>query len=154
MRVYSPFFHTLHDETGPVGDLGRGTHYSVLRAIVWPGGQAKFHDFAVIWDEDHDTRVMWTIERLFCEKVLQPVMAIGERKGGIHVVTRERQSVLTADTVEGIAQNNPTDAFQGTLEALPDVTGMIINTKGDKIRSYLLGIDALWQLGTKDVHFS
>lgn len=28
---YSPFFQALHDETGPVSDFGRGTHYSVLR---------------------------------------------------------------------------------------------------------------------------
>lgn len=36
---YCPFFQTLHDETRPVGNLGRGTHYSVLRAtatVWWP----------------------------------------------------------------------------------------------------------------------
>jgi hypothetical protein len=33
MRKYSDVFQTLHDEVGPVGNLGRGTHCSVLRAI-------------------------------------------------------------------------------------------------------------------------
>ena len=35
MRQYSPFFQTLYDELAPVGQLGHGTHYSVLRCVVW-----------------------------------------------------------------------------------------------------------------------
>ena len=35
MRKYSGFFKTLHDETAPTGCLGRGTHYSVFRAITF-----------------------------------------------------------------------------------------------------------------------
>ena len=78
MRTYSPFFQTLYDEQAPVGHLGRGTHYSVLRAAVfhdelgeilpenrYKGPHAKFHDFAVIWDEDHDKRVIEVIEQIY-----------------------------------------------------------------------------------------
>ncbi len=54
---YCHFFQTLYDETHPVGNLGRGTHYSVLRAPVWHDellnriARCAFLDFAVIWDE-------------------------------------------------------------------------------------------------------
>ena len=63
MKQYSPFFSTLHDEDGPVGHLGGGTHYSVLRAVLWEPEPA-FHDFAVVWDEDHDLRVVWVLEQM------------------------------------------------------------------------------------------
>ena len=62
MRKYSDFFKTLHDEQAPTGTLGRGTHYSILRAVAFGDsegkmlGSARFADFAVIWDEDHDDR--------------------------------------------------------------------------------------------------
>lgn len=55
---YSPLFQTLHDEIHPVGKLGRGAHYSVLRAPIWqsvllkPLKQGAVLDFAVIWDHD------------------------------------------------------------------------------------------------------
>jgi hypothetical protein len=45
-------------------DLSAGTHYSVLRVPIWqdewlnPVAQGMLLDFAVIWDEDHDARVM------------------------------------------------------------------------------------------------
>ena len=63
MRTYSPFFQTVHNEVAPVGSLGRGTHYSILRATVFhdefakPLEKAKFLDFAVIWDEDHENLI-------------------------------------------------------------------------------------------------
>ena len=34
VQRYSHFFSTLYDETEPVGTLGRGTHYSVLRSLA------------------------------------------------------------------------------------------------------------------------
>ena len=57
MTKYSHFFQTIYDEKKPVGYLGRGTHYSVLRAIVFQApilqvmNHALFHDFAIIWDD-------------------------------------------------------------------------------------------------------
>jgi Bacterial RNA polymerase, alpha chain C terminal domain len=87
MQVYSDFFKTLHDETRPTGYLGRGTHYSVLRAVVFhdPFGKAlpegRFADFAVIWDEDHDARVMEPIQEIYRKGLLSSFMMFGERKG-------------------------------------------------------------------------
>lgn len=41
LRRYSDFFKTLHDEEAPTGNLGRGTHYSVLRAVVFSDSAGK-----------------------------------------------------------------------------------------------------------------
>src|SRR5450759_5518555 len=90
--VYSPFFATLHDETSPVGRFGRGTHYSVLRTVTWhdsclnPLPNAEFLDFAIIWDDDPDTRVMMVVETMYFDGLLAPVRFIAERKGGLIVL--------------------------------------------------------------------
>jgi hypothetical protein len=102
MRSYSAFFKTLHDETGPTGYLGRGTHYSVLRAIVFhdqagePLSEGQFLDFAVIWDEDHDTRVMETIEEIYRRGSLSSFEVFGERKGFFTAVLSSALSKLAA----------------------------------------------------------
>ena len=89
---YSPFFQPLHDETRPVGHFGRGTHYSVLRVPIWhderlqPLAQGELLDFAIIWDEDHDERVIEPIEEMYFAGLLAPVRFIGERKGTLSVL--------------------------------------------------------------------
>jgi hypothetical protein len=100
MQKYSDFYKTLHDETSPTGYLGRGTHYSVLRAVVFhdqmgksaPEGQ--FADFAVIWDEDHDTRVMEPIEEIYRRGLLSSFLAFGERKGFFTAVLSTKLSLV------------------------------------------------------------
>jgi RNA polymerase alpha subunit len=87
MQSYCDFFKTIHDETIPTGYLGQGTHYSVLRAMVFhdpfgiPMSEGQFADFAVIWDSDHDVRVMKTIEEIFRRGLLSSFVIFGERKG-------------------------------------------------------------------------
>jgi hypothetical protein len=96
MQTYSDFFKTLHDETNPTGHLGGGTHYSVLRAVVFhdPNGkllpEGQFADFAVIWDEDHDTRVMEPIEEIYRRGLLSSFLMFGERKGSFTAVLSSR----------------------------------------------------------------
>lgn len=38
------------------------------------------HDFAVIWDEDHDERIIEAVERIYMAGLLSPIQFIGERK--------------------------------------------------------------------------
>lgn len=115
---YSPFLQTLHDQTHPIGKLGRGTHYSVLRAPIWqsallkPLRQGAFLDFAVIWDEDHDDRVIGVIEDLYFNTLLSPVRFIGERKGTLWVLLDEKNVAWNAENftryrerVEAISQS-------------------------------------------------
>jgi len=153
MRIYSSFFHTLHDEAAPVGDIGRGTHYSVLRAVL-SHGEPKFHDFAVIWDEDHDTRVIWVAEQLFVKGMLNAVLAIGERKGGITVLTSAAPSAAYEAAVLAISESVPSDSFNGSAELFPGDGSAIIQDEVERSASYLLGIRALWKLGTKPCEFT
>ncbi|BBK37601.1 hypothetical protein STAQ_26790 [Allostella sp. ATCC 35155] len=87
MRTYSPFFVTLYDQADPVGNFGRGLHYTVLQATSWHiphGGVSErphLHSFAVIWDEDHDERVIAPIEEIYLSGKLSRFMFFSERKG-------------------------------------------------------------------------
>lgn len=154
MRRYSHFFSTLHDEVGPVGHLGRGTHYSILRSVLWNAHGPRFHDVAVIWDEDHDLRVIWVMEQLAANRLLEPILAIGERKGGITVLTDSPQRDQYVRAVGDITSNVPSDCFGCTVEPLSLATGMIINADEERVRAYLNGIHAVWDLGAKPCTFT
>ena len=77
-RHYSDYFTTIYDETAPVGHLGRGTHYSVMRYASWYDVECKrlnrpqTHDFAIIWDEDHDTRIFYALEKILDAGLIAP----------------------------------------------------------------------------------
>jgi RNA polymerase alpha subunit len=104
MQRYSDFFKTLHDEISPTGYLGRGTHYSVLRAVVFhdalgkPLSQGRFANFAVIWDEDHDVRVMEPIEEVYRQGLLSSFLIFGEHKGSFTAILSNKiSSVIEAN---------------------------------------------------------
>lgn len=160
--IYSPFFHTLHDEAQPVGQFGRGTHYSVLRVPIWqdewlnPLPQGALLDFAVIWDEDHDERVIDAIEMLYFCGLLAPVRFIGERKGSLSVLVDPK----TMDAWDH-------GAFKGYRQAVGDISQQledpwpvtvgpvlgpnqpIIHAAREHVITYLQNIDLLWKLGIK-----
>ncbi|MGL4579167.1 MAG: hypothetical protein ACRCVP_09775 [Shewanella xiamenensis] len=172
---YSTLFSCIYDEQEPVGRLGRGTHYSVFRSVEWldvnrsPISKPQIHDFSVIWDEDHDTRVIKVIENIYMSGLLSPIQFIGERKGTLTVIVaakfyyggtphirdylQQLQTICNESTdgdywpVEiGMFDRSPhyppTDPHQTDLAAL-------INDENYKVVSYLRNIDLLWQLGTK-----
>lgn len=61
--------------------------YAVFRAIEWrdimltPCTTGLLHDFAVVWDEDQDTRIIEAAEILYLEGLLAPVQYLYEHKG-------------------------------------------------------------------------
>jgi hypothetical protein len=161
MRAYSPFFQTLYDETAPVGSLGRGTHYSVLRATVFhdalaePLKEARFLDFAVVWDEDHDERVLLPIERLYRSGDLSSFIIYGERKGtlfccaaprlnGVHLPAAEGAVALACRDVGG-------DQWSGHISFSERGGGGIINDDERSVGLYLDTIKMLWRLGLKEI---
>jgi hypothetical protein len=152
LQRYSELFSTVHDEPHPVGHLGRGTHYSILRAISWTP-DPHFHDIAVIWDEDHDTRVIWVAEQLLVGRLLGNVVFIGERKGGITALTRHPPSQDFETELARIAESVPSDCFTSTVECLPRAAS-IVDDKDARVVAYLAGIDAIWNLGPKPLAFS
>jgi hypothetical protein len=171
---YSTLFSCLHDEPEPVGYVGRGTHYSVFRSVEWLDVERKrldmpqIHDFAVIWDEDHDERVMEVVERIYMAGLLSPIQFIGERKGGLSVVLAARYCGWTDDfrgtefskQVSPLLSDIAGDSWcldvgsfdrhdsnaQGHQTRLPS----IIQDNDEVAFTYLKNIDNLWKLGTKD----
>ena len=163
MHKYSPYFNTLHDEVAPVGYLGRGTHYSVLRCIIWhdnmlnPLKKGKFLDFAVIWDEDHDERVIQVIENLYISGLLSPAIFVGERKGSLSILT-EAASELRSEhyevteyqqAVENITQNQENDPWVAYVSPYLSSHG-IIDDSYQRVSLYLENLKQQWQLGIRD----
>lgn len=170
--VYSTLFSCLHDEPDTYGNLGRGTHYSILRSVEWldvvrtPLATPQVHDFAVIWDEDHDTRVIDVIEQIYMAGLLSPVQFIGERKGLLTVIVaakfyyahderyiddyiRQLNDISTGPNhgdswpaEVGFFDRNPGSPHQ------TDLVGLIA-ADAHRVETYARNIDSLWTLGTK-----
>lgn len=171
---YSHLLSCLHDQPGPVGRLGRGVHHSVFRSTQWRAidgdvlSAPRVHDFAVIWDEDHDVRVIGVAERLHLAGLLWPVCFIGERKGSVTLlldymagpevfadegvwIDRIREVASSAGGDEwrveiGMFQHL-VDADEGTPQT--DPAGIIPEPR-ERVLPYLQAIDALWQVGDRE----
>lgn len=168
---YSRIISCIYDEPSPIGRLGRGTHYSIMRCVEWldvmrePLAQAYLHDFAVIWDEDHDTRVIEAIERIYIAGLLSPVQFIGEKKGNLSVIvdTRFAYGVSVEATKEyhhrithiaGLGEDwwgAEIGTFNQQTEspARSNYIG-IIAASDCRVNTYLRNIDSLWSLGNKE----
>lgn len=172
VRQYSTYFSCLYDENDPVGRLGRGTHYSIMRSVEWldvcrePLSLPHVHDFAVIWDEDHDERVIDAIERIYMAGLLAPIQFIGERKGILTalIAARYRFSGEEGDYEQYVAQiGSICQSVHG--DYWPFEIGMFDRSPGwpahqtevvdligdgdEKVITYLRNIDNLWRLGTR-----
>jgi hypothetical protein len=170
--TYSSIFACLYDEPTPVGHLGRGTHYSVFRSVEWldvvrtPLRLPQIHDFAVVWDEDHDTRIIQVLEDIYMAGLLSPIQFIGERKGTLTAIVAAKfyysdtEASLDAYTrkLNDISANTTNrDSWPveiGMFDRSPgsphqtDVKGLI-SADEYRVITYLRNIDSLWSLGTK-----
>ena len=165
MQTYSDFFKTLHDEQGPTGYLGRGTHYSVLRAVVFhdPRGrhllEGQFADFAVIWDEDHDTRVMEPIEEIYRRGLLSSFLMFGENKGFFTAILSdkarspldaiaEKRTPFLRTEINAICQSLNDPWHSEVVDRRREGANPIISDEDKKVSLYLNNLEMLWQLGT------
>jgi hypothetical protein len=170
VRQYSKLFTCLYDEPAPIGAIGRGTHYSVFRSVEWLDVTRRqlplpqIHDFAVIWDEDHDERVIEAVERIYMAGLLSPIQFIGERKGGLTAVVAARfyfignegETEAYRRAIEAITQglDDPWPAELGSFDRSPGsphqtFTQGLIQDSDHRAGVYLANIDSLWGLGTK-----
>lgn len=172
LPIYSNLLACLHDEPEEYGCLGRGTHYSVFRTAEWfdvcrrPLAQAEVHDFAIIWDEDHDTRVIEAVERIYTAGLLSPVQFIGERKGMLTVIVAAKFYWHVETDIDDYKRQvqeaiGPLDDYWPVEVGMFDRSGArhadwhqtdpsgLINDKDYKVNVYMANIDAIWNLGTK-----
>lgn len=172
--VYSQLFHCIHDEQGAVGNIGHGTHCSVFRCACFHDAERKLshtgfvQDFAVIWDEDHDARIIPVIEALYMEGYLHAIAMIGERKGGLTIILRaaialhmgnngrEAYEKAVRSTIDHVVRKKFGDYWNvdfGTMSDIPGETPSVhkslIQDDAFKVDTYLRNIDNLWELGIK-----
>lgn len=164
--VYSPLFTTIYDEAQPVGNLGRGTHYSILRAaqpLNYSNKRQKeiqAQDLCVVWDEDHDTRVIEVVEELYLQNLLAPIIFIGERKGSVTVLVHVdfRKNDLLFEKFEqqlGQITSSLNDPWTLAIEKYRSppwerFESTLINANSEKVKTYLDNISNLWDLGLKE----
>lgn len=159
--MYSPFFKTLHDERSPIGVLGGGVHYSILRVISWhnrylkPLQRAHFQDIAVVWDGDHDTRLISVLQSLYFSGLTPPVVFVGERKGMLWLILDpevangldlEEYERRVGDAVE---QSGIGDFWSIEVESEIGQPGLF-GLSGYESKTYLECIQLLWNPGLKD----
>jgi hypothetical protein len=160
MKKYSDFFKTLHDEQSPTGYLGRGTHYSILRAVVFNDAsgsylpRAQFADFAVIWDEDHDERVIEPIEKIYRYGLLPHFLMFGERKGIFSAVLANQgqepdQASSLQAALHAITQDLEDSWPAQVVTSLDSDDLSIIDATVEKTSLYLKNLAMLWELGVK-----
>lgn len=157
---YSKFFHTEYDEQSPIGKIGRGAHYSVLSTLQQRDehlnfmSESKIQRIGLIWDEDHDDRIIEVLERALVKGILSPVRFIGERKGGVTIIVDKNNAQARhpafRKTWESICNSVDSDSWAFSIETIENDTGMIIQTSNDQIKTYLTNIDNLWSIGLFD----
>ncbi|MDD2321237.1 MAG: hypothetical protein PHO83_14430 [Geobacteraceae bacterium] len=165
MKNYSQFITTLHDDNYPVGHLGYGTHYSVLRTTSWfdscrlPLKEPQIQDLAIIWDKDRDKRIIDFVEHLYMKNLLAPVLFVGESTGHLSVIlsplfkvkSKEHDYEVFVSSIIELAKNQfePWTAevrvFGETLAEFK-----IIKSSSERVELYLNNIFMLWDLGLKD----
>lgn len=154
-----PSLRALYEQNAPVGELGRGTHYSVYRGVISPASRqatdshAVFHDVAVIWDEDHDTRVLVVLEAIYLQNLLWPILFIGERKGVLSVIVsphaREHLDADDYNTRLTDCARVAHDVWTVDVASYDTMASHIIDANENAVRTYLACIHLLWSLGSK-----
>jgi hypothetical protein len=167
---YSTVFSCIHDEPKPIGRIGNGVHYSVFRAVRWLDldkrpADASLHDFAMIWDDSHDTRAITTTEEIYMAGLLTPVLFLGQHRDVLTVLVsadfaksspdaldryrRELEKVVE-NTAHGRVWIAQVGVFDASDPKSPDNQLLdIIHAAEDRAQNYLRNIDSLWKLGQK-----
>jgi hypothetical protein len=177
-RAYSTLLACIYDEPEGLGDLG-GHHYSIFRTVTtfneagstfWQN-VARLHHVAVIWDGDHDTRVIGVVEQLYLANLLRTIAFIGEHKGEVNVLFapgfvravppqqhqgyRKVISDIVANPVHGDSWTTQFGQFIPAGEEDAKFTTDTANLLGMKDGiTYLNHIHNMWRLGVREFEAS
>lgn len=172
---YSPFLHCIYDEPDPTGHIGRGTHYSVVQALSWRSEkgelrqQASVQNVAIIWDEDHDERIIPCVEALLMAGLLHSISMIGERKGGVTIVFNSMSAARLSDdqkrayreevnqVINDVVAAKHEDSWSITFGEMTEVPSMetsgqeifhryLIQDDVHKVDTYIRNINYLWDI--------
>ncbi len=172
---YSPLLHCIYDEPVPTGKIGRGTHYSVVQALSWHSDegelrkQAVVQNVAIIWDEDHDERIIPCVEALLMAGLLHSVSMIGERKGGVTIVFNSMSAARLSENQKRAYRDEVTQVINEVVEAkhgdywaitfgeMTDTPSLkstghdifhqyLIQDEVQKVETYIRNINNLWNI--------
>ena len=167
-HTYSTFFTCLHDEDRQVASCLPA--YSVFRAIDSrdvtrkPTDRPRVHDFVVIWDDDHDTRIIAVIEEMLMAGLLPGVQFISEHKGTLSIILASPTYWVNDDLEEFKAQVSKLsaaagdfwivevgmiDATEGNMKNLHQCEFLEILGSSDADIAFFFLITKAWKLGTK-----
>jgi hypothetical protein len=169
--MYSSAIQCIYDQKEAIGPHCFGLHYSIFRAVTHQAmtydiklkrlskTDLKLHDFAVIWDCDHDTRVIDLVEILYLKGLLYPVLFIEEQKAHVTISIDfnfiETVSGWGTDgykkIVEEIVENLPHgDAWSVSFEIFSVELYRDDSWEHDYRQPFRRVIDKSWHLGLKD----
>lgn len=168
--IYSRLLHCLYDEQASIKNHGH--HYSIFRGIdcrdieLKPTALPRVHDFAVLWDDDHDQRIIPVLEEVLMSGLLPGIQFVGEHKGELTILLAARTYWAIAD-MEAYKQrvtrlSKASGDFWSVRVGMYDHspgnlrTGHqcdfeeIIGSSAEETHAYLFTIDTTWKLGTKE----
>lgn len=169
-RAYSRLLHCLYDEPAPINKFS--PHYSVFRGIDSRDIEFKHtetprvHDFAVIWDDDHDERIIPVLEEILMSGLLPGIQFIGEHKGDLTIILAARTYWAIPDidaykeiigklsqasgdywnVIVGMYDHGEGNLYRGHQCQFKE----IIAASEEATHAYLFTIDSTWRLGTKE----
>lgn len=164
---YSSLFACRYDQP----HRGNLQGYSIFRAVDSRNveqelaSQPHVHDFAVLWDDDNDTRIIPVIEEMLMAGLLPGVQFIGEHKGTLTVILAARtywkiDVEVFAGRLSQLAGDAAGDFWNVRVGSYDHSNGSlrtghqcdfqeIIGHPDEFTHAYLYAIDTEWRLGTK-----
>lgn len=133
--------------------------------------QASVQNVAIIWDEDHDERIIACVEALLRAGLLYAVSMIGERKGSVTIVLTSMSAARLSDNqkrayleevtqvINDVVDVKHNDSWVITFGEMTDTPSLRLMGRdifhqsliqdGDeqKIDTYVRNIDYLWDIG-------
>ena len=120
-----------------------------------PLSSAKFFDFAVIWDGDHDERVLLVIERLYQSGLLPAFAFFGEHEGRLTAIPSEQISderrLFLEEQLRSCCYNVADDSWSCCVVSVDDPNNEIIVDDQDQVKRFLAEIRTHRHLGPKEI---
>lgn len=164
-------FSQIYSEPYPIGKFYE-TGYSVLRSMDWldytfkPYKQAYIHDFALIWHQYADQKLIEIAENIYVNGLFTPLQFLAIRGSSITILVSGnfkkicgnsifKNYALKLDTLCRSIISEEIDIHIATFDRTPkrgkqpfDLSD-IIPANSELVRTYLKNIDNLFQLGLK-----
>ncbi|TRO38593.1 hypothetical protein EQ832_12125 [Pseudomonas sp. ALS1131] len=157
LPVYSHFFRTEYDEQQNIGVLE--AHCSILSvpSLNKKDAVLDVQRVAVIWDEDHDERVIPILEAACFKGLLRNVLFIAEHKGAVSIIMdesaksflRNARQKKWQEICDEVVEN---DEFSADVMSKEEYVQTLVDSLQPMYENYLNHICDVWSLGPHDFY--